>query len=84
MCSSLMSFRQILDQHIVGQASVKEAVLLGLLAGEHVYIEGPPGVAKTFTAELSALGVNHNILTAIISGSPSGLCGCSLGLSPGM
>lgn len=47
-----MSFRQILDQHIVGQASVKEAVLLGLLAREHVYIEGPPGVAKTFTAEL--------------------------------
>eukprot|EP00746_Dinoflagellata_sp_MGD_P018032 gnl/MRDRNA2_/MRDRNA2_141733_c0_seq1.p1 gnl/MRDRNA2_/MRDRNA2_141733_c0~~gnl/MRDRNA2_/MRDRNA2_141733_c0_seq1.p1 ORF type:complete len:690 (+),score=83.52 gnl/MRDRNA2_/MRDRNA2_141733_c0_seq1:82-2151(+) len=52
MFSSLTSFRQILDQHIVGHASVKEAVLLGILAREHVYIEGPPGVAKTFIAEL--------------------------------
>lgn len=48
----LNSLRQILDNHVVGQDSVKEAVLLGLLAREHVYIEGPPGVAKTFMSEL--------------------------------
>jgi MoxR-like ATPase len=42
----------VLDSRVVGQANIKEAVLLGLLAREHVYIEGPPGVAKTYMAEL--------------------------------
>jgi len=48
----LVSLRRILDDHVVGQDSVKEALLLGLLAREHVYIEGPPGIAKTYISEL--------------------------------
>ena len=43
-----------MDQHIIGQDAGKEAVLLALIAGEHVYIEGPPGVAKTLLAETAA------------------------------
>ena len=36
------------------QTAVKEGILLGLITREHVYLEGPPGVAKTFLAELAA------------------------------
>jgi len=43
-----------MDQQIVGQQAGKEAVLLALIASEHVYIEGPPGVAKTMLAETAA------------------------------
>ena len=43
-----------MDHQIVGQSSAKEAVLLALIAGEHLYIEGPPGVAKTMLAETAA------------------------------
>jgi len=43
-----------MDKHIVGHEAGKEAVLLALVAREHVYIEGPPGVAKTMLAETAA------------------------------
>ena len=32
--------------------------MLGLLAREHVYIEGPPGVGKTMAAEIAARGLS--------------------------
>ena len=48
------TLREALDQAVVGHAHVKEAILLALVAREHVYIEGPPGVAKTRLAEVAA------------------------------
>jgi MoxR-like ATPase len=36
-----------LERTIVGQAGVIEGLLLGLLCGGHVLLEGPPGLAKT-------------------------------------
>jgi MoxR-like ATPase len=48
--------RELLDQHVVGHDEVKRALLLGLLCREHIYIEGPPGTAKTRMAELAARG----------------------------
>ena len=48
----LRSLRHTLDASVVGHKDVKTALLLGLLAREHVYIEGPPGVAKTYLSEL--------------------------------
>jgi MoxR-like ATPase len=36
-----------LERTIVGQESVIEGLLLGLLCGGHVLLEGPPGLAKT-------------------------------------
>jgi MoxR-like ATPase len=46
--------RDALDDAIVGQDDAKEAVVLALLAREHCYLEGPPGVAKTMLAEVAA------------------------------
>jgi len=56
--SGLVTLRRVLDENVVGHADVKKAVFLGLLAREHVYIEGPPGVAKTFLAELVSASTN--------------------------
>ena len=36
-----------LDRALVGQEDAKTGVLLALLAREHAYLEGPPGVGKS-------------------------------------
>ena len=48
------ALRQILDKHIVGHQDTKECILLGLAANEHVFVQGEPGTAKTYAAELAA------------------------------
>ena len=48
----LVALRGAMDARVVGHDDIKHAVLLGLLSKEHVYIEGPPGVAKTMLAEV--------------------------------
>ena len=40
-----------LDRALVGQEDAKTGVLLALLAREHAYLEGPPGVGKSRLAE---------------------------------
>lgn len=40
-----------MNSKVIGHADLKTGVLLGLLANENVYIEGPPGAAKTMLAE---------------------------------
>jgi MoxR-like ATPase len=43
-----------LDAFVVGHAEAKRALLLALLCREHIYLEGPPGAAKTRMAEVAA------------------------------
>lgn len=59
--SVLQRLREELDSRVVGQAEVKRAILLGLLAKEHVYIEGPPGVAKTLLSEVAAAATGSTV-----------------------
>ena len=54
--SDLAALRALLDLHVVGHEEAKEALLLGLVCREHVYLEGPPGSAKTRMAEVAARG----------------------------
>jgi MoxR-like ATPase len=56
MHEGLKGLRELLDRHVVGHADAKHALLLGLVCREHVYLEGPPGTAKTRMAELVARG----------------------------
>jgi len=42
VCARVLS--SALDAAVIGQEDVKEALVLGLVAREHVYVEGPPGV----------------------------------------
>ena len=46
----LTRVREGLDQVILGQEQVKEGVLVGLLAGGHLLLEGVPGTGKTLLA----------------------------------
>jgi MoxR-like ATPase len=43
-----------MDKYVVGHDDVKEAILLGVIAREHIYLEGPPGTAKTMLAEITS------------------------------
>jgi MoxR-like ATPase len=54
--SDLARLRELLDRHVVGHGEAKEALLLGLVCREHIYLEGPPGAAKTRMAEIAARG----------------------------
>ena len=57
----LQKLREELDSRVVGQSDVKQAILLGLLAKEHVYVEGPPGVAKTMLSEVAASATGSSV-----------------------
>ncbi len=50
------ALRGLLDEHVVGHREVKDALLLALICREHVYVEGPPGTAKTRLSEMVSLG----------------------------
>lgn len=52
----LAPLRDLLDAAVVGHAEAKQALLLALACREHVYLEGPPGTAKTLMAEVAARG----------------------------
>ena len=50
----VLKLRDRLDAAVIGQGPLKECLVLALLAKEHVYVEGPPGAAKTLLAETAA------------------------------
>jgi MoxR-like ATPase len=52
--------RREMDRYVIGHDLVKTGMILGLLAREHIYVEGPPGMAKTMLAELVATASNLN------------------------
>jgi len=54
----LQRLRELLDDHVVGHDDAKQALLLALVCREHIYLEGPPGSAKTRMAELAARGAS--------------------------
>jgi MoxR-like ATPase len=50
--------RKEMDRYVIGHGKVKNGLLLGLMAREHIYIEGPPGMAKTMLAEIVSTASN--------------------------
>ena len=50
----LAALRTELDRHVVGHDEAKQALILALACREHLYLEGPPGTAKTRLAEIAA------------------------------
>ena len=44
--------RKEMDRYVIGHDTVKNGLLLGLMSREHIYVEGPPGMAKTMLAEI--------------------------------
>ncbi len=56
--SALARLRAALDREVAGHEDAKTGLILAWLAGEHAYLEGPPGCAKSLLAEafLRAVG----------------------------
>ena len=52
--SSIADLRAALGATIVGQQRLLDRLLVGLLAGGHVLLEGVPGTAKTLTCRAVA------------------------------
>lgn len=53
-----LSLRQHLERVIVGQTDLLDRLMIGLLTGGHLLLEGPPGLAKTTAVNTLASGVH--------------------------
>ena len=60
LSSQVSRLRSEMDRYVIGHGTVKTGMILGLLSREHIYIEGPPGIAKTMLAEIIARASNLN------------------------
>ncbi|MBC8209997.1 MAG: MoxR family ATPase [Gammaproteobacteria bacterium] len=56
--NSLKNLQQQLESVIVGQKALLERLIIAILAGGHVLLEGPPGLAKTTAVHALAAGIN--------------------------
>lgn len=56
--SPITKLRDAVAQVVVGQASMVEGLLIGLLTSGHVLLEGVPGLAKTLTVSTLANGLH--------------------------
>jgi len=64
LSSRFQSLQQHINQHIIGQPHLTQRMLITLLSGGHLLVEGPPGLAKTKAIKvLSSLleGAFHRI-----------------------
>lgn len=50
--------RQEIQRLVIGQEDMLDLLVVGLLAGGHILLEGVPGIAKTLTAKLLAKTLN--------------------------
>ncbi len=56
--NEFQNLRQHLEQLIIGQHKLLDRLLISLLTGGHVLLEGPPGLAKTTAVNTLASGVH--------------------------
>ena len=54
---AIYSLRQHINSRLIGQAKVVDQVLIALLAGGHVLIEGVPGLGKTLLVQTLSAGI---------------------------
>ncbi len=64
LSEAIRALRDGVDALLVGQEEAKLGVLLGLVAREHVFLEGPPGCGKSVLAEGAArvLGARSHLV----------------------
>ncbi len=56
--AKILELRRALERVIVGQAALLDRLVVGLLAGGHILIEGLPGLAKTTAVKTLAAGIH--------------------------
>jgi len=55
--ASLNQLKQHVNRYLIGQTKVVEQVLVAILSGGHVLIEGVPGLGKTLLVQVLASGI---------------------------
>ncbi|NSW73612.1 MoxR family ATPase [bacterium] len=60
MSNPFETLKSELDELVVGHNEVKTALLLGIVSREHIYIQGPPGTAKTMLSEIVSKSAELN------------------------
>jgi MoxR-like ATPase len=55
--SAFVQLQNYLNQQIIGQPELTQALMLALLADGHLLVEGPPGLAKTRAVNAVAKGI---------------------------
>ena len=60
MSNPFETLKSEMDELVVGHTDVKTALLLGVVAREHIYIQGPPGTAKTMLSEIVSKSAELN------------------------
>ena len=58
IADQFLSLREEMNKYVVGHETVKTGIILGMMSREHIYIEGPPGMAKTMLAEIVSAASN--------------------------
>ena len=53
-----LTLRQHMQSVIVGQLDLIDRILIGVLTGGHLLLEGPPGLAKTTAVKTLATGIH--------------------------
>ena len=53
-----LTLREHMQSVIVGQAALLDRILIGVLTGGHLLLEGPPGLAKTTAVKALASGIH--------------------------
>jgi MoxR-like ATPase len=56
--AEFLTLRNHLEQVIIGQQALLDRLMIGLLTGGHLLLEGPPGLAKTTAVNTLASGVH--------------------------
>ena len=56
--ATLLDLKQQLESVIVGQQSLLERLIIAIIAGGNVLLEGPPGLAKTTAVHALATGID--------------------------
>ncbi len=56
--TEILKLRQALETIVVGQSKLLDRLVIGLLAGGHVLVEGLPGLAKTTAVKTLAAGIH--------------------------
>ena len=56
--TDFLRLREHLEQVIVGQAALLDRLMISLLTGGHILLEGPPGLAKTTAVNTLASGIH--------------------------
>jgi MoxR-like ATPase len=57
---SILSLKQHVQNHIIGQEKLVDRLLIALLADGHLLVEGAPGLAKTKAIKILSEGIESN------------------------